>query len=105
MYSPGPAMAGSPLGPLAVALAVWASSMCLVCSWMAASSLAICVTALCVEVWRDWIDRKSRRLNSSHLGISYAVFCLKKKNKYVQVGVSLLRSCLVDLLLPLSCLH
>src|SRR5947199_3816360 len=28
-------------------------------------------------------DRKSTRLNSSHLGISYAVFCLKKKkNKY-----------------------
>src|SRR5205814_7848649 len=27
-----------------------------------------------------WRDRKSTRLNSSHLGISYAVFCLKKKN-------------------------
>src|ERR1039457_7510714 len=27
------------------------------------------------------IDRKSTRLNSSHLVISYAVFCLKKKNK------------------------
>src|SRR5258705_5635855 len=26
-------------------------------------------------------DRKSTRLNSSHLGISYAVFCLKKKNR------------------------
>src|SRR2546426_5818909 len=26
------------------------------------------------------IDRKSTRLNSSHLVISYAVFCLKKKN-------------------------
>src|SRR5256885_12956426 len=36
-------------------------------------------------------DRKSTRLNSSHLVISYAVFCLKKKNKHdtthgVQVG-------------------
>src|SRR5262245_64831270 len=28
-------------------------------------------------------DRKSTRLNSSHLGISYAVFCLKKKNRFV----------------------
>src|SRR5437899_6005440 len=28
-------------------------------------------------------DRKSTRLNSSHLGISYAVFCLKKKKKRV----------------------
>src|SRR5688572_32417376 len=27
-------------------------------------------------------DRKSTRLNSSHSQISYAVFCLKKKNKY-----------------------
>src|SRR5438045_7012675 len=27
-------------------------------------------------------DRKSTRLNSSHLGISYAVFCLKKKKKH-----------------------
>src|SRR2546430_7488692 len=31
---------------------------------------------------RDWFraDRKSTRLNSSHSQISYAVFCLKKKN-------------------------
>src|SRR5256885_11157209 len=28
-------------------------------------------------------DRKSTRLNSSHLVISYAVFCLKKKKKYM----------------------
>src|SRR5256885_8669553 len=28
-----------------------------------------------------WTDRKSTRLNSSHLVISYAVFCLKKKKK------------------------
>src|SRR5690242_21299523 len=27
------------------------------------------------------IDRKSTRLNSSHMSISYAVFCLKKKTK------------------------
>src|SRR5438045_4848861 len=30
------------------------------------------------------VDRKSTRLNSSHLGISYAVFCLKKK-KYIYI--------------------
>src|SRR5256885_8855296 len=29
------------------------------------------------------IDRKSTRLNSSHLVISYAVFCLKKKNREI----------------------
>src|ERR1039457_1656224 len=30
------------------------------------------------------VDRKSTRLNSSHLVISYAVFCLKKKKKTTQ---------------------
>src|SRR5690554_7559953 len=29
-------------------------------------------------------DRKSTRLNSSHVRISYAVFCLKKKNKLLK---------------------
>src|SRR5256885_11077378 len=32
------------------------------------------------EPYTIGIDRKSTRLNSSHLVISYAVFCLKKKN-------------------------
>src|SRR5256885_4968697 len=44
-------------------------------------SLSICVTKkgrrfLCMETTQD---RKSTRLNSSHLVISYAVFCLKKE--------------------------
>src|SRR3989454_3580758 len=38
-----------------------------------------------VNMKRGELDRKSTRLNSSHLVISYAVFCLKKKkNKYMQ---------------------
>src|SRR3989454_8510815 len=32
------------------------------------------------SVSEETVDRKSTRLNSSHLVISYAVFCLKKKN-------------------------
>src|SRR3712207_8199463 len=41
--------------------------------------------AFVVEGWTrvihtDHVDRKSTRLNSSHANISYAVFCLKKKN-------------------------
>src|SRR5438045_8333125 len=35
-------------------------------------------------VLREHGDRKSTRLNSSHLGISYAVFCLKKKKKHMK---------------------
>src|SRR5690242_21428700 len=34
----------------------------------------------------DRLDRKSTRLNSSHMSISYAVFCLKKKNKNIIHG-------------------
>src|SRR5699024_11735663 len=33
------------------------------------------------------LDRKSTRLNSSHVSISYAVFCLKKKNKQLQLNI------------------
>src|SRR3712207_7150871 len=34
------------------------------------------------------VDRKSTRLNSSHANISYAVFCLKKKNEQPNVQLS-----------------
>src|SRR5690625_5351974 len=32
-------------------------------------------------------DRKSTRLNSSHVAISYAVFCLKKKKAFYQTSI------------------
>src|SRR5690625_7101571 len=35
------------------------------------------------HVVNEFLDRKSTRLNSSHVAISYAVFCLKKKMKKV----------------------
>src|SRR5207253_11228381 len=35
------------------------------------------------------VDRKSTRLNSSHVAISYAVFCLKKKNKRLYLSHNL----------------
>src|SRR5256885_8082985 len=39
---------------------------------------------------RNNLDRKSTRLNSSHLVISYAVFCLKKKKKlYIDIKITL----------------
>src|SRR3989442_6372623 len=45
-------------------------------AWSASASCAAGAVA------RDGTgDRKSTRLNSSHVRISYAVFCLKKKNK------------------------
>src|SRR5699024_11880779 len=34
-------------------------------------------------------DRKSTRLNSSHVSISYAVFCLKKKNHFLFIPILL----------------
>src|SRR5690242_21611936 len=36
------------------------------------------------------IDRKSTRLNSSHMSISYAVFCLKKKKNYNRTLLALI---------------
>src|SRR5690606_15585658 len=34
--------------------------------------------SIAIEIAQHFIDRKSTRLNSSHVKISYAVFCLKK---------------------------
>src|SRR6266496_4860504 len=52
------------------------------CSPRSPPSAAVCC-ALCdsTERQRPTSDRKSTRLNSSHVEISYAVFCLKKKKK------------------------
>src|SRR5438874_3299881 len=36
-------------------------------------------------------DRKSTRLNSSHVEISYAVFCLKKKKQAQHIAAALIR--------------
>src|SRR5690606_39711079 len=45
--------------------------------WLTYMTLFLAAATLVVDV----IDRKSTRLNSSHVKISYAVFCLKKKKK------------------------
>src|SRR5207249_12099027 len=45
-------------------------------------AVGVDLAALVLEPFRHVaIDRKSTRLNSSHVSISYAVFCLKKKKK------------------------
>src|SRR5260221_8156459 len=44
----------------------------------------LCIlSGICSRGHHCVLDRKSTRLNSSHTVISYAVFCLKKKIKYV----------------------
>src|SRR2546426_2327746 len=43
-------------------------------------------TRCTIEPLPESRDRKSTRLNSSHLVISYAVFCLKKKNKNIHAS-------------------
>src|SRR5690606_40664485 len=64
-------------------------------SWASTPTRRPNSTLVCVKAYRTrpsnvsdgcWIfrDRKSTRLNSSHVKISYAVFCLKKKNKKKQ---------------------
>src|SRR5256885_6096765 len=54
-------------------------------------SLRVLVIVYCRDTGLKWTstfrsDRKSTRLNSSHLVISYAVFCLKKKDEAAQHG-------------------
>src|SRR5437667_5042804 len=46
-----------------------------------AQSLGLKLHSSVVLTPEECRDRKSTRLNSSHITISYAVFCLKKKNK------------------------
>src|SRR5256885_5598922 len=46
---------------------------------VASAAATLGFLALCLLVVSWILDRKSTRLNSSHLVISYAVFCLKKK--------------------------
>src|SRR5699024_11824478 len=41
-----------------------------------------------LQVEQSRKDRKSTRLNSSHVSISYAVFCLKKKKRAYGVGTT-----------------
>src|SRR5256885_6412207 len=51
------------------------------CPFRDASDIDAAITAYQGSSRETLLDRKSTRLNSSHLVISYAVFCLKKKNK------------------------
>src|SRR6266536_3483534 len=58
------------------------------------SRQTLCLCSPCLSQFNPWQlsrDRKSTRLNSSHEWISYAVFCLKKKNagKPVAAAMSL----------------
>src|SRR2546430_5967134 len=55
-----------------------------------ASSLLFPLLIACSASAQAALDRKSTRLNSSHSQISYAVFCLKKKNLNKLVDTSVL---------------
>src|ERR1022692_5245807 len=54
--------------------------------WHCAQMETICLGSL------ECLDRKSTRLNSSHLVISYAVFCLKKKKTKTLYTMAALRA-------------
>src|SRR5690349_23105305 len=70
-----PGMSSWPIGPT-----IW----CAICFWYqtglgSGQGPAIARATLCQSESIE--DRKSTRLNSSHVEISYAVFCLKKKRQ------------------------
>src|SRR3712207_7276451 len=50
----------------------------------------------------DGEDRKSTRLNSSHANISYAVFCLKKKNTITNSSSTIVKSPFIPHITPLT---
>src|SRR3989454_9347193 len=52
------------------------------------SRIPLCATSSPFTISGSVRDRKSTRLNSSHLVISYAVFCLKKKKKKQHITYS-----------------
>src|SRR5699024_1864903 len=54
----------------------------------------VAITPTRLEADAATIDRKSTRLNSSHVSISYAVFCLKKKNSRTHIYISNCPHCL-----------
>src|SRR5699024_11227038 len=50
--------------------------------WVVSVLISFAVAFILTYVYgKGHLDRKSTRLNSSHVSISYAVFCLKKKRK------------------------
>src|SRR5207253_4277551 len=56
----------------------WVRSGKGIADWVALHGLNVDPLALRVKKSARYLDRKSTRLNSSHVAISYAVFCLKK---------------------------
>src|SRR5256885_17270876 len=76
-YSPEPEQALETAGGIARALPLLGDVF-----WLAAGDVYAPDFDFPFEAAREFAaDRKSTRLNSSHLVISYAVFCLKKKKK------------------------
>src|SRR2546426_10820404 len=85
------AMLNDPGSPFAVTLSLipFSAPIAMPVRWAAgtlptsevALSLVVLALAIVGVTWVAARDRKSTRLNSSHLVISYAVFCLKKKKK------------------------
>src|SRR5256885_5756913 len=72
---------GFGLPPVAISSASYLSSWPrLVCATFSCRSMSVAQVSKWMSMFCAAEDRKSTRLNSSHLVISYAVFCLQKKN-------------------------
>src|SRR5207249_11384104 len=77
----GKTVAGHPIGLEHVAIFLPKSEPAFRSDWPNQFGSRRVCTAARQSIYRDCRDRKSTRLNSSHVSISYAVFCLKKKKK------------------------
>src|SRR5437868_11420911 len=66
----------------------WSGSRAVGAAGAAAAAAAVGLAALaCGAAGFAVGDRKSTRLNSSHVSSSYAVFCLKKKKPYTTLSI------------------
>src|SRR5699024_11249620 len=92
-------LAGSQLGITLCALALGSITKPAVHHWLTpvfsgwglplwSADVIAFILALVLVTFLHLVDRKSTRLNSSHVSISYAVFCLKKKHSFYKIIMS-----------------
>src|SRR5207253_7265025 len=72
-------MAGGPGNPLGARAMYLGGTIYRIHGTNAPGTIGTRVSSGCIRLTNEDVDRKSTRLNSSHVASSYAVFCLKKK--------------------------
>src|SRR5690625_5496671 len=72
------------ISPMALVVHLWGLRLLFKNAYSTQMEMVLFIGVLGLIGSMTSLDRKSTRLNSSHVAISYAVFCLKKKKKQTQ---------------------